>query len=123
MSGADIAREVAAALREVAGEVGDGEFLVTLKTPTGGSATPWGGVAPSVTEQEIPAMVSSYPASMIDGTLIRATDKRVMIAAENGGVPTTAATLEISGVNHEIVSVDTLSPSGVALYYIVQARA
>jgi len=122
VSGDSIAREVDDALREVARDVGDGSFLVTLKTPAGGSATPWGTTADTFTESELPAMVSSYPFDMIDGTLIRATDKRVMVSAV-GAVPTTADKLEIDGVDHAIVMVKPLAPSGVPLFYECQCRA
>lgn len=122
MSGDQIAREVADALREVAAEVGDGTFLVTLRVVTGEPVNPWDTDTSASQNFEVPAMVSDYPRDMIDGTLIRATDKRVLIAAENGTVPTTSMIAVISGVEHTIVSVDELAPSGVALYYECQCR-
>lgn len=120
MTSLSIAAEVASALREVAGEVGNGEFLVTLKQASNAPANPWetGG---TVTETELPAIVSDFPLTMIDGTLIQVGDRRVMIAA-TGPKPTTADTLEILNTDYRIISVREAGPSGVALYYMVQAR-
>ena len=121
MSGADIANEVDAALREVARDVGDGEFLVTLQVPSSAPANPWSTPAGAPTETELPALVSDFPQSMIDGTLIQMGDRRVMVSAR-GPKPTTADKLVIGSVTYRIISVRETGPSGVPLYYMVQAR-
>jgi len=121
MSGDAISREVDAALREVARDVGDGEFLVTLQVQSGVPVNPWDAPSGTLTESELPAMVSDFPATMIDGTLIQQGDRRVMVSAR-GPKPTTADNLVIADVVHRIVSVRETGPSGVPLYYIVQAR-
>lgn len=121
MSGASIAAEVAQALSEVAGDVGTGEFLVTLTQSTGGPATPWAGGAPSEANTPLPAIVSDFPQTMIDGTLIQQGDRRVMMAA-TGPKPTTADKLTVNGTTYRIISVRESGPSGVPLYYWVQAR-
>lgn len=121
MSGAQIAIEVAAALQEVAREVGDGEFLVTLTQTASAPVNPWDADASTDTATQIPALVRDYPQSMIDGTLIQQNDRRVMIAA-TGPTPSTADTLTIGGVVHRIINVRSTTPSGVPLYYEVQAR-
>lgn len=120
MSGASIAAEVQAALQEVATEVGSGEFVVTL-IRTAQAANPW-DAAGATTETDIPAMVQEYPINLIDGTLIRQGDRKVMMSA-TGLVPTTADTLRISGKEYAIVMVKPYEPSGVPLYIEVQARA
>lgn len=123
MSGLSIAREVDAALREVARDVGAGEYVVTLLEPAPQAQNPWDvGNAGQPTSYDVPAMVGSYPASMIDGTLIQATDKRVMLSAL-GPEPSTAWQVVINGVTHQIVMVKPLKPSGVALYIECQCRA
>lgn len=123
MSGASIQREVDAALREVARDVGAGEYVVTLLEPAPQASTPWEqGNTGQPISHDVPAMVSSYPASMIDGTLIQATDKRVTLSAL-GSEPSTAWQVVINGVTHQIVMVKPLKPSGVTLYIEVQARA
>lgn len=122
MSGASIAAEVAAALREVATEVGDGAFTVTLLRPPEMPTNPWDtGNYGEPEEIELPAMVTMYPQRLIDGTLIQAFDRKVMIAATDTK-PTTADTLDIRGEVYRILNVSETAPSGVALYYECQAR-
>jgi hypothetical protein len=128
MSGAAIAAEVAAALREVANDVGEGEFLVKLLRPSILPENPWdfgagedsSGAYP-FDEFDLPALVSYFPQSMIDGTLIQVGDRRVMVSAR-GPKPTTADRLVIGAVTYRIISVRETGPSGVALYYVCQAR-
>lgn len=123
MSGEQIAREVADALREVAQEVGSGEFVVTLSVVSGEPETPWDTDNSTTDTIDVPALIQEYPLKMVDGTLIRMSDKRVMIAAENGTVPTTNMTATILGQVHQIISVKTLAPSGVDIFYECQCRA
>lgn len=119
MSGASIAAEVAQALSEVARDVGNGEFLVTLIEPNP-AATPWttGGTE---TETELPAIIQDYPRSMIDGTVIQMGDRRVMMSAL-GPRPSTGDRLRVAGQEFRVLMVKDLAPSGVALYYELQAR-
>jgi hypothetical protein len=120
MSGASIAAEVATALSEVARDVGNGEFVVTLKQATNAPANPW-GTGGTVTETELPAIIQDYPRSMIDGTVIQMGDRRVMMSAL-GPRPSTGDTLEVQGQDFRVLMVKDLAPSGVALYYELQAR-
>ena len=82
MSGVSIVGEIDQALREVARDVGNGEFLVKLfKAPTN-PTTPWDdGYYGEAQEHEVPAIIQSYPLSMIDGTLIQVGDRRIMMSA------------------------------------------
>jgi hypothetical protein len=60
----------------------------------------------------------------IDGTLIKATDKKVYIAAKVLAiVPATTDKLMIGGLSHTIVRVMPLNPAGIDVYFEVQARA
>lgn len=122
MTGASIAQEVSAALIEVATDVGAGEFVVTLSQPAAQPVNPWDPPAGTPTENDIPAMVQNYPLGMIDGTLIRAEDRKVMLAA-TGPRPTVADKLTIGGKEYAIVNIREISPSGTALYYECQCRA
>lgn len=119
MSGASIAAEVEAALSSLATEIGDGAFSIVL-VRSGAQVNPW-DVAGTGSTFTMTGNVQRYPRSMIDGTLIRQEDRRVMLAA-TGEKPTTADVLRIDSVDYEIVSVDETAPQGVALYYEVQAR-
>jgi hypothetical protein len=122
MSGASIAAEVNAALAEVARDVGDGSFEVTLLEPAAQPVNPWDSPAGAPTEHAVNAIVQDYPASMIDGTLVQQGDKRIMISA-------TVVRPEVNwrvidrGTSYAIMMIRELGPSGVALYYELQGRA
>ncbi len=124
MSGQIIAAEVASALGEVAKEVGAGSFTVTLiRVAADEPTTPWGAPATGVPQEfTLPAMLDNWKKNEIDGTLIRATDKKVMVSAI-GEVPTVADRLNIGAVEHAIIDVIPKAPGGVPLYYIIQCRA
>jgi hypothetical protein len=139
MSGAQIAAEVTAALASLGSEVGAGAFDVSIirmvpappppppdplpdpPPPPPAPIPPW--ELPAVVEQAIPvvANVMMYSRSLIDGTLIKDGDRRVMIAA-NGPVPSTSDRLRIAGTDYSIVNVEPYEPQGVVLYFEVQAR-
>ena len=124
MAGQDIASEVDAALGEVAQDVGAGPFTVTLiRFPVDEPTAPWDS-SPAGGSQEfiLPAMLDQWKANEVDGTLIRTTDKKVMISAV-GETPNVTDKVNISGVEHAIMNVEPQAPSGVALFYIVQCRA
>ena len=120
MSGAQIAGEVHAALGSLAAELGSGAFSITLVRPAE-RANPWGAAGAENTF-ELVGNVQMYAKSEIDGTLIQAGDRKVMVSA-SGERPLASDNLRIDDKTHQIVSVDELSPQGVALYYTVQARA
>lgn len=122
MSGASIAAEVSAALAEVASDVGSGAFFVTLKVCGGGPDNPWDTDISTATEYEVPAAVFEYPSTMIDGTLIQQGDRKIMMSATSAK-PTVADRIAVGAVDYAIINVMETAPSGVALYYEVQARA
>lgn len=122
MSGASIAAEVAQALREVAQDVGTGEFLVTLIKAPENPATPWDtGYYGEAQEFEVPAIIQDYPRSMVDGTLIQVGDRRIMMSAREER-PNTGDRLRVVDTIYRVLMVKDKSPSGVALFYEVQAR-
>lgn len=127
MSGGQIAAEVFQALVDVAKDVGDGEFTVTLRKPPAPQETPWDTPSDSETEHELPALVSSYSmttratAYQVDGTLILADDRKVMLPS-TGVVPTPDDKLVIGDHAYTIMSVNEAAPSGVTLYYILHCR-
>ena len=94
---------------------------MTLVQASGEPSNPWDTDVSTDTETQINALVQNYPRGLIDGTLIQQNDRKVLLSA-TGSRPTTADTLEVEGVSHAIVSVREIAPSGVALYYEVQAR-
>ena len=122
MSGAQIAAEVHAALAEASIATGDGVYPVTLLEPATQPANPWDSPAGAPIEHEVNAVISDYPLSMIDDTLIRQGDKRMMLSA-TVVAPKVNWRVISGGVNYAILSVREIGPGGVALYYEVQARA
>ena len=121
MSGAAIRAEIASALAEASAAVGDGPLTVTLVRQTAGPANPWATTAPATTSTPLRAVIGRYDRALIDGTLIRADDLRVMLEA--GPIePTTADALDIGGVSHAIVAVRPTAPGGLALMWEVQVR-
>lgn len=121
MSGADIAAEVAAALREVGQETGAGELIATLIRPAPQPQNPWDPPAGEPSEHPLAVMVESYEQNDIDGTLIRAEDRRVMMEAA-GITPTTADRLKIGTDEYAILSAQPEAPGGVALFFVLQCR-
>ena len=122
MSGASIAAEVTAAIREASAATGAGPLNGTLVRPAAQPANPWDTPAGAPLSIPVSCLVEMYDARQIDGTLIRVEDRRVMVAAE-GTEPTVADRLVVGGVSYAIVSVKPEAPGGVALYYVCQCRA
>ena len=122
MSGAQIAREVDAALLEVGRAVGAGEYTVTYIVPTDQPVSPWSAPGNAPDEYDVRAMVSDYRPAMIDGTRIRREDKRFMVSAVDYA-PNVSWRIRSEGVEYAIVNIRRVGPSGVALYYDIQARA
>ena len=131
MIGLETAAEVVAAIREVG-------FVAYLKKPgdvapdadeppqnpfPNPNAPPDPDPEPPTTPDPLPVWIvlEAYDQRHIDGELIRAQDKRVMMEA-SGPVPTQGDVLEISGQDHAILSVKPLAPSGINLMFECQCR-
>jgi hypothetical protein len=121
MTAAAIRRDVRRGLGEASSATGKGKLTVVLVQASGGPTTPWGAGAATETDTPLRAVIGSYDRRLVDGSLVRADDLRVMVEA--GPVePSTADTLKIGGVAHSIVSVRPTSPGGVALMWELQCR-
>ena len=69
-------------------------------------------------------VVLSYTAKDIDGTLIKAGDKKVYVSAIGLKIePKTTDKLLIQGKENTIISVDELNPAGTPVYYVCQCRS
>jgi hypothetical protein len=121
MSGSSIAAEVAAGLAEAAADLSDGAFSISIVRGAATPANPWDIPAGTPVTTAATGIVQEYPRKLIDGTLIRADDRRVMLSA-TGLKPTVADKLSIGGQSYSIVSVMESAPAGIPLYYEVQAR-
>lgn len=68
-------------------------------------------------------VVLKYSAKDIDGSLIKAGDKKVYVSAIGLKIePKTTDKLIIQGKENTIISVDQLNPAGTVVYYICQCR-
>lgn len=111
---AAVASDVSAALAEVG-------FAATLQRPSTGPATPWDATAvtPGATVA-VTIMQDTYDLRHIDGALIRADDRRILMASDV--VPTVADKLVIGSETLAIINVTPTAPGGTAVLYEVQAR-
>jgi hypothetical protein len=120
MSGAQIANDVKAALREAGVATGNGPLVVTI-TPTRTETNPWDNFNTPPASVNVVAVVEEYRNIEIDGARIRSGDKKLLL--EPGEIiPKTGDTVSIEGVAHRIEGVMPLAPAGVDLLYTVQAR-
>lgn len=122
MPGQSIAAEIERAFREVAREVGDGEFTVTLIEPGGAQANPWDPPSGANTRHDgIPGMLGKVKDQWVDGSLIRADDELLTIAG-TAPKPEQDWTVEIRGTVYSIVTILPTHPSGVAINYELVLR-
>lgn len=120
MAGFDYARSRATADRLIT-RFGQQGAIRRAGAPSG---DPWNPTPGTSTDHACILVVLDYAASEIDGTLIRATDRKVYVAA--GGLaiePMESDRVVIGGAALEIVRVTTLAPAGVAVYFELQARS
>jgi hypothetical protein len=89
-----------------------------------GSGPDWDPGPPVPTTSPCTLVVLKFDNKDIDGTLIKASDKKVYIAAKGLSIaPTTTDKVMIGGVSHTIVRVMPLNPAGINVYFEIQARA
>lgn len=67
---------------------------------------------------------TDYTAREIDGTLIQASDKKLLVAVSGLTItPTPDDRITVGGKTYEIVTVKTLQPGGTVILYEIQGRA
>ncbi|MFP1634091.1 hypothetical protein ACLB6G_20365 [Zhengella sp. ZM62] len=77
----------------------------------------------NLTEYSATGAVMDYADREIDGTVIKAGDKRVYLSTEGLTVePDTTDTLTVGGVVHSIIRVDPLNPGGTVVMWTLQVR-
>lgn len=92
----------------------------TLKT----AGEPWLGKVAAASAGTAPAAFIEYNASEIDGSIIQAEDRKVLVAAKNLGFsPTTAYEMVDGSVVWQVVRVAEIRPGATALAYELQVRA
>ncbi|UXN66575.1 hypothetical protein N8E89_26170 (plasmid) [Phyllobacterium sp. A18/5-2] len=89
-----------------------------------GSGPEWNPGEPVPTAHTCTMAVLKFDNKDIDGTLIKASDKKVYIAPKGlSVVPATTDKPIIGAVSHTVVRVMPLNPAGINVYFEVQARA
>lgn len=78
--------------------------------------------APAAVDTVCSAVVIDYDQKMIDGTLIRAGDKRVYMSVIGVGLPLAADLFVWQTVTYTVMTVKPLAPAGVGVLYEIQAR-
>lgn len=77
----------------------------------------------SSSSETVSAVFTEYDQKDIDGTLIKAGDKRAMISASGiASAPDTADQVTDGSLKYSIISVSTIQPGGTPLIYYLQLR-
>lgn len=113
--------EAAADAAELIEEFGQNGFIV--RTPPGNGPAHNPGNGAPVPHAAIFAVVD-FDARLIDGSTIRAKDKRVLLSTAGLTIePVPTDKIRIGGVDHSIVGeVKTLKPADIVVMYEIQAR-
>ncbi len=113
---AELRQDVAEVIEE-AGQVG------AIRRPGASSGDAWNPTFAAPTDTPCTLVELESTAAEIDGTLIRSSDRKVMVSTHGvPDAPTQADQIVIGGKPLAIVSVMPLSPGGVVLLWQVQAR-
>lgn len=90
--------------------------------------TPGGGPdydpgEPTTTDYDVTFVLSEYSNREIDGTLIKAGDKKVLLSTEGLSItPALGDRIVVAGTAHRIENIKPLNPGGTVLLYEMQAR-
>jgi len=80
--------------------------------------------AQSNTDYTVTCAVMQYATREIDGTLVQAGDRRIIISPNGLEIePTTRDKLIVGGETYQILRVEKMAPAGTAVYYEAQCRA
>lgn len=97
--------------------------IVSLSSSPVDLSTPWRQTVPVETVQTGDAVFLDYDARHIDGTLVQRGDKRVYMSTKGlSARPTIKDELRVDAERWTIVNVNTLSPNGEDIMYILQVR-
>lgn len=124
MSGADIAAEVAAGIKDAAKETGNGIALAgTILRTTGADETTYPPTKGTETEYACNVVLATYSARDRDGTQITARDVRALISPDAEADPRNGDRLRVGGETFDVVNVDAVKPGGVVLMWKAQLRS
>ena len=122
MSGAEIAAEVTAALREAGEAVGDGPLIGTIKRKGAQVGPDYAPIYGRDTTHTFPVVLGSFDERERADTAIEATDTKIT-ASVSDIVPRVSDTITVQGVAYQVYGVDPLKPGGTDLMYKIWARA
>ena len=95
-----------------------------IRRQTPGSGPSYDPGPPVLTDHPATVAVTAYTAREIDGTRIRATDKKALVSS--AGLPfeptTSDKLLDASGQAYTIVNVEVLRPAETTVLYTLQVR-
>lgn len=102
---------------------------VTLTSKTSGAYSPSTGAAVVTTDtQTVNAVVLDYGSRDIDGTLIRAGDKRLLMAPQTTAgddltAPVVDDTVAVGSTTYTVKGIKTLSPAGTVVLFDCNIRS
>jgi hypothetical protein len=119
MSGAQIASEVATAIREAAIEVGEGQLELFLTRPPAEGANPWEASSDPPTVYKLPCLDFGFRQRTDPGTLIQRRAHILMVPAL-GLVPKTTDRINFRDHDYNVLAVEPVATGGVDLYYEIE---
>lgn len=120
MTAFDYSRSVATANRLI-DRFGQTGYIVRRGSATGDE---WNPTFAADAEHACRLVETDYTAREIDGTLILASDKKLLVAVSGLTItPAPSDRVKVGGANYEIVSVMPLQPGGTVILYEIQGRA
>ena len=100
-----------------------GGDVTIRRVTTGAYNTTTGSIAETTADTVVKGLMEDVNAREVN-ELIQADDRRLTIAASSlTYTPTTADRIVSGGVNYQVIRVNTVSQSGVAINYILYLRA
>lgn len=99
--------------------------LMKLTKRTEGTYDPATSSAPvQPASADVYGAVMGFKKEKVDGATVRATDKRVILAASGLTIePDAGDTLTIGGKVHQIINCEPFAPAGIATHYNAQVRS
>lgn len=119
--GTNIAAKVKAAIGKGAAATGEGPLIGTLHRRGAATGPEYEPVYGADLEYTCNVVFSKFTSMELAGTSIAANDVK-LIASVLDVDPTAADKIEVAGVTYEIINADPVSPGGVALMWVIQAR-
>ena len=107
-------------------QIADKGRMVTIKTPS--SEQQYDPSTDTFTEgtdseEQVKALFTQFAKKDIDGEMIQAQDKRVLIAASSvTNVPGTDGKIKDGAQTYRVINVDTVQPGDTPILYMVQVR-